>query len=740
MDAYPSTARILMMARSQAKAAAEKLGNFDFIRAKNWAFLGTYAGGTVEDSDPPAALSPADSPSLRYSQGFTWDSKRERFVVACISAGQPSTYQELKALDQSDFSTALAKGHTDLEHANSLTYVPDTDEILCMTTLVENSKRLIRVIDAGTLATKSTIELPTTAGTLGQYEFHLAYDRALRLFVMSRQLPLDGGTPHTGERFWVCGPVFDNANNPATVTGFHVRYSFDVLYNGADINLNNGLGAHNGIAIAGGSHCFVVDYIAGQLVNAVFCGSHEIEDFCFASDAWHVSVNLSMAVFRLNSKMETGGRTLQPTIIHSSRVASPTIKGISSRAVLRFYGGTDATTGSALILAGQDFGSDFAGGFKLRCRTSIEPEEEESEHEDSAVGTLTGFPVWPLYNYPLLKWSGSFRAKEIVSVSASDIPTIRNKYNDNAIRIWGGATGDAGASMALCGRSFASNEGIFTITAKAADTVDGEGNPLTYKTAVLRGTPGGALSWSGYLSGMKASSSASVASLASNSDSGVLRLAGGTTTDSGATLYLGSKGWSQNPGYFLLTAKKEEGGSTVSTALRGYPSGALSWGGDPLQTASDERLKTPLAAIPDEVLDAWGEVNWGQFRYLAAVSEKGEAARLHTGLIAQRIKTVFETRGLDACRYGLLCYDAWDDQYEDVEIVDQEEVLDGDGEIISPKISHTEQRKIQDAGDRWSVRYAEALAMEAAYQRRRADRIEARLETIETRISAIENA
>lgn len=32
------------------------------------------------------------------------------------------------------------------------------------------------------------------------------------------------------------------------------------------------------------------------------------------------------------------------------------------------------------------------------------------------------------------------------------------------------------------------------------------------------------------------------------------------------------------------------------------------------------------------------------------------------------------------------------------------------------------------AGDRWSLRYTEALAMEAAYQRRRMDRIEAALE------------
>ena len=97
--------------------------------------------------------------------------------------------------------------------------------------------------------------------------------------------------------------------------------------------------------------------------------------------------------------------------------------------------------------------------------------------------------------------------------------------------------------------------------------------------------------------------------------------------------------------------------------------------------------------MPDAVLDAWGDVGWGQFQFLEAVGEKGASARLHLGLIAQRVKAVFEARGLDACQYGILCYN----KEEDV----------------------------------WMVRYTEALAMEAAFQRRRADRLEARIAALE---------
>ncbi len=116
-------------------------------------------------------------------------------------------------------------------------------------------------------------------------------------------------------------------------------------------------------------------------------------------------------------------------------------------------------------------------------------------------------------------------------------------------------------------------------------------------------------------------------------------------------------------------------------------------------STSDERVKDNIEYIPNDVLDAWGEVNWYQYQFKDAIKEKGENARLHTGTIAQHIDTIFKSHGLDASRYGLFCYDTSDTGYNE--------------------------------GDSYSLRYEEALCMEAAYQRRRADRLEERIARLE---------
>ena len=129
---------------------------------------------------------------------------------------------------------------------------------------------------------------------------------------------------------------------------------------------------------------------------------------------------------------------------------------------------------------------------------------------------------------------------------------------------------------------------------------------------------------------------------------------------------------------------------------------------------SDERLKESIETIPDKVLDAWGEVGWVQYQFKDAVEKKGENARLHTGAVAQRIDAVFKSHGLDASQYGLFCYDSWEDEWDEGE--------------------NGEKYQTQTAGDKYSLRYEEALCMEAAYQRRRADRLEARIKALEEKL------
>ena len=152
---------------------------------------------------------------------------------------------------------------------------------------------------------------------------------------------------------------------------------------------------------------------------------------------------------------------------------------------------------------------------------------------------------------------------------------------------------------------------------------------------------------------------------------------------------------------------------------------------------SDARAKQDVSAIPEAVLNAWGKVDWKQFRLKAAVTQKGEHARTHSGLIAQDIQAVFAADGLDAAHYGLFCHDVWEEQYEEERIKDADEVLDENGRTVTPEQWHTERRLATPAGDLYSVRYEEALALEAAYQRDRADKAEARIAALEEANTAL---
>lgn len=131
-------------------------------------------------------------------------------------------------------------------------------------------------------------------------------------------------------------------------------------------------------------------------------------------------------------------------------------------------------------------------------------------------------------------------------------------------------------------------------------------------------------------------------------------------------------------------------------------------------STSDKRLKSFIENIPDCVLDAWENISWKQFKMNDAIKEKGNNARYHTGLIAQDIDKTFNNNGLDVRKYGLFCFDKWDSS------------VSATGEIIS-------------SGNQYSLRYEEALAVEAAYQRRRAERAEKRIKNLEERLDKLEN-
>ncbi|MEV5054683.1 tail fiber domain-containing protein [Agrobacterium radiobacter] len=72
---------------------------------------------------------------------------------------------------------------------------------------------------------------------------------------------------------------------------------------------------------------------------------------------------------------------------------------------------------------------------------------------------------------------------------------------------------------------------------------------------------------------------------------------------------------------------------------------------------SDATEKTSMRDFTDAELDAWGEVRMGAYQFLDAVAEKGSAARVHYGRIAQEVGAAFRRHGVDPSTLALWCVD-----------------------------------------------------------------------------------
>lgn len=166
--------------------------------------------------------------------------------------------------------------------------------------------------------------------------------------------------------------------------------------------------------------------------------------------------------------------------------------------------------------------------------------------------------------------------------------------------------------------------------------------------------------------------------------------------------------------------------------------GRVAYFGTGAINTSDAREKTAPQAIDDAVLDAWGDVHMVAFQWLNAIREKGvDIARLHFGVIAQQVRDAFLANGLDGTAYGLLCYDEWDEEWEEVtgEVIESVPVQKNDGSIEIIKTSRFastgESRLKLAAGSRWGIRPDQCLFLEAAYQRRNYERLLRRVEALE---------
>lgn len=196
----------------------------------------------------------------------------------------------------------------------------------------------------------------------------------------------------------------------------------------------------------------------------------------------------------------------------------------------------------------------------------------------------------------------------------------------------------------------------------------------------------------------------------------MLTLGGGVYWDSGAAIDLCGADFSSEPGFIVLAA------CTSPTSIRKMflqPNGTWIWEGQPVQTASDQRLKQQITQIDDKLLDAWESVDLVQFKYNDAVDAKKDKARLHTGYVVQQIDKACKEHGVDISAYGLYCHEEYPQETEEVEVENE------DG-------TKTKERKvIREASEHYSLRYTEVYAVECMYLRRCIARLTARIEQLE---------
>ena len=137
----------------------------------------------------------------------------------------------------------------------------------------------------------------------------------------------------------------------------------------------------------------------------------------------------------------------------------------------------------------------------------------------------------------------------------------------------------------------------------------------------------------------------------------------------------------------------------VAAALRPQPDNTTALGGASNRwtevfavagtiNTSDEREKQDIASLDESELRVATAIKGliKKFRWKHAVERKGDAARIHVGVIAQEVEAAFEAEGLNGFDYGVLCYDEWDEE------------LDGHGNVMV------------SAGNRYGIRYDELLA------------------------------
>jgi hypothetical protein len=140
---------------------------------------------------------------------------------------------------------------------------------------------------------------------------------------------------------------------------------------------------------------------------------------------------------------------------------------------------------------------------------------------------------------------------------------------------------------------------------------------------------------------------------------------------------------------------------------------------------SDATQKTPVRGFTDEEIAAACALadETGFFQWLDAVEKKGaDKAREHCGMTVQDAIAIMEAHSLEPFNYAFICYDEWDDQWQDVQI--------NKGEDAEPIF---EKQLVTPAGSRYSFRPDQLDRFIARGLHERQKQLEARIAALEAK-------
>ena len=357
------------------------------------------------------------------------------------------------------------------------------------------------------------------------------------------------------------------------------------------------------------------------------------------------------------------------------------------------------------------------------------------------------------------------------------LSVVKNTTGVNAVDILNSTTG-AGSSRLIVRNNSDTNGNGFQIINNANDGVV---NLLNYKSTPLA-------FWTNATEAMRIDSNGNVlVGKTSNtfSDTGVALLSSGEiqATRTGVPMYLRRNG---SDGDFVSFRKD---GSTVgsigtrsnSVYLKGSSNGAIfinansdirPYNGTTLANydnimdigastsrfddvratngtiqTSDQNEKQQIASLTDAEITAAKAISklFKTFKWNSAVTKKGDAARTHTGVIAQDVQQAMTDAGLDAGDYAFFISDTWWETQTDVPAVEAvDEVLDEDGNVLTEAVEAQEAYTSTDTYEtadeapegatertRLGIRYPELLSFIGAATEQRLASIESRLDVLE---------